>query len=272
MNSLLKLENFFIQLQYGLAVDSDSIMESERGFHKIMLTPQQFFHKKRVLNFDYPFLYKKKSIEIVQGAKNENISSEHLMECIRELKVQYWFTPPSIDSRIIQNIQNVLKSVNPNISSNEMSKEIINYQKHIEEKRNSYLEYLIDLIKNDNPEDEYISVRQDETNELNDMINESLLSIKDSLVNVEDFEILKKQIMIFANKGLITLKSPLHVINGSRKKIAKAMGNFYRLHWPHKMLTYQYFNIYPKLFNCFLENEIDETEQIHKTKLYKYSR
>jgi hypothetical protein len=272
MDCLVKLEDFFSQLQYGLAVDSDSMLITEDGFHRIMLSPSQFLQVKSVLKFDYPFLYKKKSIEIVQLAKNESISSEYLIECIQELKTQYWFSPPSIDERIINNIQNVFKKANPEITPNKLFKEIVDYQNFIEEKRNSYLNYLVDLIKKDNYEDEFDIIKQEEINELESMIDESLLSITNSLVNDLDYEILKKQIILFVGNGRITLKKPLLVNNGSRKKIAKSMGNFYRTCYPHKMFNYQYFRIYPKLFNCFSDYEIDETEQIHKTKLYKYSR
>lgn len=144
MEFIKKTELFFIQLQYCLTIEPEPILEGEKGLYSLMLKPDIFFKLINDFNIDYPFIPENKIIELKSLMSNENIKRKDALKIIENYKKEYWFLDTvTIFGPVIDKLKRTLKSIDINISEKEINIELINYQKHLQAKRESIY---IDLI------------------------------------------------------------------------------------------------------------------------------
>jgi hypothetical protein len=144
MEFIKKTELFFIQLQYCLTIEPEPILQAEKGVYNLMLKPDIFFKLINDFNIDYPFIPENKIIELKGLMSKENINTKDTLKIIENYKKQYWFLDTVvIFEPVTDKLKRTLKSIDINISEKEINIELINYQKHLQAKRESIY---IDLI------------------------------------------------------------------------------------------------------------------------------
>lgn len=144
MEFIKKTELFFIQLQYCLTIEPEPILEGEKGMYNLMLKPDIFFKLINDFNIDYPFIPENKIIELKSLKSKENINTKDALMIIENYKKQYWFLDTvTMFEPVTDKLKRTLKSIDINISEKEIDIELINYQKHLQTKRESIY---IDLI------------------------------------------------------------------------------------------------------------------------------
>jgi len=146
MEFYIKLESFFSQLQFGLAIDPESVYQGEKRLHSLMLPHEVFNKYKETLQFDYPFKPVNKISELNALMKKEKIGFNEILEAIDELKKSYWGMPISLARETEDLLEKVLKSENKEITATEILAERQNYINYLEEIRESHLQKLIDKI------------------------------------------------------------------------------------------------------------------------------
>jgi hypothetical protein len=163
MDFIKKTELFFIQLQYCLAIESEPFLEGEKGYYNALLEPDVFFKLINDFNIDYPFISENKIIELKCAMIEENINTKDALTIIKNYRKQYWildavvmFTP------VIDKLKRVFKSIDSEISEQEMNLEVINYHIHLQTKREKIYSDLINELnlrlveKITNPKHEHI--------------------------------------------------------------------------------------------------------------------
>jgi len=144
MEFIKKAELFFIQLQYCLTIEPEPILQAEKGVYSLMLKPDIFFKLINDFNIDYPFIPENKIIELKGLMSKENINTKDALKIIENYKKQYWFLDTVVMFEpVTDKLKRTLKSIDINISEKEINIELINYQKHLQAKRESIY---IDLI------------------------------------------------------------------------------------------------------------------------------
>ena len=144
MEFIKKTELFFIQLQYCLTIEPEPILQAEKGVYNLMLKPDIFFKLINDFNIDYPFIPENKIIELKGLMSKENINTKNALKIIENYKKQYWFLDTVVMFEpVTDKLKRTLKSIDINISEKEINIELINYQKHLQAKRESIY---IDLI------------------------------------------------------------------------------------------------------------------------------
>ena len=144
MEFIKKAELFFIQLQYCLTIEPEPILQAEKGVYSLMLKPDIFFKLINDFNIDYPFIPENKIIELKGLMSKENINTKDALKIIENYKKQYWFLDTVVMFEpVTDKLKRTLKSIDVNISEKEINIELINYQKHLQAKRESIY---IDLI------------------------------------------------------------------------------------------------------------------------------
>jgi hypothetical protein len=112
-----------------------------------MLKPEMFFNLIKDFNIDYPFIPKLKIIEFKSLMSKENIKTNDALKIIENYKEHYWFLDniiifePTIDK-----LKRSLKRIDSNITEKEINIELINYQKHLQAKReNIYSDLILEI-------------------------------------------------------------------------------------------------------------------------------
>lgn len=148
MEFIKKTELFFIQLQYCLAIEPEPILEGEKGLYTLMLKPDIFFKLINDFNIDYPFIPENKIIELKSLMSKENINTKDALKIIENYKKQYWFLDTvTMFEPVTDKLKRTLKSIDINISEKEINIELMNYQKHLQTKRESIYSDLINEIQ-----------------------------------------------------------------------------------------------------------------------------
>jgi len=147
MEFIKKTELFFIQLQYCLTIEVEPVLQAENGNYDLMLKPDIFFKLINDYQIEYPFIPQNKIIELKVLMRKENINTKDALKIIENYKKQYW----SLDivimfEPVIDKLKRTLKSIDINISEKEINIEFINYQKHLQAKRESIYTDLINEI------------------------------------------------------------------------------------------------------------------------------
>ena len=166
MDFIKKTELFFIQLQYCLTIEPEPILQAEKGVYSLMLKPDIFFKLINDFNIDYPFIPENKIIELKGLMSKENINTKDALKIIENYKKQYWFLDTVVMFEpVTDKLRRTLKSIDVNISEKEINIELINYQKHLQAKRESIYNNLINEIQalppqqNDKPKPEQETIR-----------------------------------------------------------------------------------------------------------------
>jgi hypothetical protein len=154
MEFIKKTELFFIQLQYNLAIEPEPILTNEEGIYSLMLKPDIFFELINKFNIDYPFISENKIIELKNLMSEENINIKDALKIIENFKEQYWFCDTVVIFEPIKDkLNQILKKVNfNNISEEDLLHELINYQKHLQVKRENIYSNLISEIQGLTPQ------------------------------------------------------------------------------------------------------------------------
>lgn len=148
MEFIKKTENFFYQLQYCLAIEPEPVLEGEKGLYSLMLKPDIFFKLISDFHIDYPFHSENKIIELKGLMNKENINSSDAFKIIENYKNQYWLLDTVVMFEPVTNkLRNTLKSIDTGISETELNKELINFQKYLQTKRESIYNDLINEIQ-----------------------------------------------------------------------------------------------------------------------------
>lgn len=120
------LENFFIQTNYCLTLNPETVLLSEKGNISLVLEPQQFFKIINDYQIDYPFVIESKIQELKNLMIKDNISIKDGISIFESYKKHY----NPIDSvlifqPILDLLDKGLKRINPLITINEITKEHI---------------------------------------------------------------------------------------------------------------------------------------------------
>jgi hypothetical protein len=86
MTFIQKVESFYMQLQYSIAIDADCIISSEKGYSTFQLEFPIFIKSKNYYGIDYPFSHETKIVEIKRLAINERIPKDECLTIINEKK------------------------------------------------------------------------------------------------------------------------------------------------------------------------------------------
>jgi len=100
--------------------------------------------------------------------------------------------------------------------------------------------------------------------------NKNIAELKSCLVNEIEINEIEEKITLFLNKKSPINDSPYQVKHRRIKYICRIMGNIYK-DAKNDTLTFEYLEIYPKLFSCISHSDIDYSKSITNNKLYKYS-
>jgi len=153
MEFIQKVELFFIQLQYCLAIQSEPMLQGEKGLYSLMLEPEIFFKLINDFHIEHPFNSENKIIELQGLMIKENINTNHALKVIENFKKYYWFLDTVVMFEpLTDKLKLTLKSINSEISENEINIELMNFQKYLQEKREGIYLNLITEIKALTPE------------------------------------------------------------------------------------------------------------------------
>ena len=208
MEFIKKVELFFIQLQYCLTIEPEPILEGEKGMYSLMLKPEIFFKLINDFYIDYPFIPENKIIELKGLMGKENINTKDALKIIENYKKQYWFLDTvTMFEPVTDKLKRTLKSIDSNISEKEINIELINYQKHLQEKRESIYIDLINEIQGLPPQQNKPKIGQD-TIEIKPILKPEAVQIV--------FEIIKD---FFSTEQQPKLKEILETGNNTNKKL-----------------------------------------------------
>lgn len=148
MEFLKKVELFFIQLQYCLTIEPEPVLQAEKGNYRLMLKPDIFFKLINDFHIEYPFIHINKIIELKAVMNKEGINRNDALKIIETYKKQYWFLDTVIMFEpVTDKLKRTLKRIDINISEKDINIELINYQKYLQEKRESFYIELINEIQ-----------------------------------------------------------------------------------------------------------------------------
>ena len=178
-----RLESFFSQLQYGLAIQPESTYLGNRRIYGIMIPPEIFVGYQASLKFDYPFHPVFKTNELFSLMKKEGVSVDEAFQAINEFKTFYWSMPVSLAGHTEELLELAYKKDNSQISPNEIFLKKLEHIKYLEEIREGYLELFVNKIKGLNQND------SDSTN--NNVEDTFPLDLKSIVLSEKKFEIIK---------------------------------------------------------------------------------
>lgn len=215
MEFIKKTELFFIQLQYCLTVEPEPIVKGEKEIYSLMLKPDIFFKLINDFNIDYPFIPENKIIELKGLMSKENINTNDALKIIENYKKQYWvFDTVTIFEPVTDKLKRTLKRIDSSISEKEINIELINYQKHLQTKRENIYIDLINEIQGLPPQQAETKTEQ-ETIELKPVFKPEVLKIV--------FDILKD---FFSLEHQTEFKKVIETGNKASKKLLfKGNGN-----------------------------------------------
>ena len=166
MEFIKKAELFFIQLTYCLSIDSEPCFVHEKGIYSLMLKPEIFFKLIEDWHIDYPFIPENKIIELRSLMSKENINSRDALKIIENYKKQYWFLDTvTVFEPVIDKLKRTLKRIDKNVTEKEINIELINYQKHLQAKREKIYSDLIKKIQDLLPQQTETEQEQADTSE-----------------------------------------------------------------------------------------------------------
>ncbi len=102
-----------------------------------------------------------------------------------------------------------------------------------------------------------------------DFVEKHFIRCKDSFNNENDYQTAIREIKSFFQGGEITITKPLFVKGGNIRNMAFAMGEIWKSQ-KNDPITYNYLQLYKKLFSIFKDQEIDKNH-VFSSNLYKYS-
>jgi hypothetical protein len=118
-----------------------------------MLEPDIFFEMINKFNIDYPFISENKIIELKNLMIKENINIKDALKIIENFKQQYWFCDTVVIFEPLEDkLKKVWKRIYPFYSEKDLLFELINYQKHLQVKRENIYSNLISEIKGLTPQ------------------------------------------------------------------------------------------------------------------------
>jgi hypothetical protein len=148
MEFLNKAEQFFIQLQYCLTIEPEPLLKRKNGFYSLMLKPEIFLKLINEFQIEYPFNPESKIIELKVLMKKENFNINDALKIIENYKKQYWFLDTVIMFESVTDIlKRTLKSIDKNVSEEEVNIELLDFQKHLQSKREKIYIDLINEIR-----------------------------------------------------------------------------------------------------------------------------
>lgn len=148
MEFLKKAELFFIQLQFCLTIEPLPLLQAEKGLYTISLEPDIFLKLINDFHIEFPFIHINKIIELKSLIKKEGINRNDALKIIETYKEQYWFLDSVIMFEpVTDKLIQTLKRIDVNISEKDINIELINYQKYLKEKRESFYIELINEIQ-----------------------------------------------------------------------------------------------------------------------------
>lgn len=235
MEFIKKTELFFIQLQYCLTIEPEPVLEGEKGMYSLMLKPDIFFKLINDFNIDYPFIPENKIIELKNLLSKENINTKDALKIIENYKKQYWFFDTvTMFEPVTNKLKQTLKSIDSNISEKEIYIELINYQKHLQAKRESIY---IDLIN----EIQSLPPQQTETKtEL------KIPTFTNNFDNIKPTEIYKYFKACLVEKGYLTEQELNEYLKAAFELQTKPEILFKLKYTPTKQKIYSVFYIYYK--------------------------
>jgi hypothetical protein len=149
MEFINKVEQFFIQLQYCLAIEPEPVFDGENRIYSLMLEPVIFFKLIKDFNIEYPFFPENKIIELKVLMNKENINSKDALKIIENYKKQYWLLDTVIMFEpVTDKLKHTLQRDNIKVTENEINIELSNYQEYLQAKRESIYINLINEIQN----------------------------------------------------------------------------------------------------------------------------
>jgi hypothetical protein len=231
MEFLKKTELFFIQLQNCLTIEPEPILQAEKGNYNLMLKPDIFFKLINDFQIEYPFIPENKIIELKGLMSKENINTKDALKIIENYKKQYWFLDTvTMFEPVINKLKRTLKSIDSNISEKEINIELINYQKHLREKRESIYLYLINEIQGLPPQP--ISINESRTKKV---IFETFENIDKqgwqyAFVSELDYNLFTDLLTIFFEYKPYTLpETTIQLKRTCKTKVAKALGEIHKV-------------------------------------------
>lgn len=148
MEFLKKAELFFIQLQYCLTIEPEPVLQAEKGMYSLSLEPDVFLKLINDFHIEYPFIHINKIIELKALMNKESININDALKVIEAYKKQYWFLDSVIMFEpVTEKLKRTLKKNDTYISEKDINNELINYQKYLQEKRESFYIQLINEIQ-----------------------------------------------------------------------------------------------------------------------------
>lgn len=148
MKFLEKTELFFIQLQYCLTIEPEPILVGEKRWYSLTLEPDIFFKLINDFHIEYPFIPENKIIELKILMNKEGISTNDALKVIENYKEQYWFCDTvTMFAPVFDKLKETMKNIDSNISEQEINIELINYQKHLQVKREKIYTDLLNEIQ-----------------------------------------------------------------------------------------------------------------------------
>jgi hypothetical protein len=235
MEFLKKTELFFIQLQYCLTIEPEPILQAEKGNYSLMLKPDIFFKLINDFQIEYPFIPENKIIELKGLMSKENINTKDALKIIENYKKQYWFLDTvTMFEPVIDKLKRTLKSIDSNISEKEINIELINYQKHLQVKRESIYFDLINEIQS-------LPSQQNETK-----TEQETPTFTNNFDNIKPTEIYKHFKAGLVEKGYLTEQELNEYLKAAFELKTKPETLFKLKHTPTKQKIYTVFYVYYK--------------------------
>lgn len=171
MEFIKKMELFFIQLQYCIAIEPEPVLQGENGIYSLLLKPDIFFKLVNDFQIEYPFIPENKIIELKGLMNKEGFKTSDAMKIIENFKKQYWdFDSVTMFQPVIEKLKRTLKSINSNISEEEINIELINFQKYLKSKRENIYIDLINQIKDLPPQPQQLNLNLSKIMKVNEYI------------------------------------------------------------------------------------------------------
>jgi hypothetical protein len=235
MEFIKKTELFFIQLQYGLTIEPEPILEAEKGNYSLMLKPDIFFKLINDFQIEYPFIPENKIIELKGLMSKENINTKDALKIIENYKKQYWFLDTvTMFEPVTDKLKRTLKFIDSNISEKEINIELINYQKHLQAKRESIYFDLINEIQS-------LPSQQNETK-----TEQETPTFTNNFDNIKPTEIYKHFKAGLVEKGYLTEQELNEYLKAAFELKTKPETLFKLKHTPTKQKIYTVFYVYYK--------------------------
>jgi hypothetical protein len=155
MTFIQKVESFYMQLQYSIAIDSDCLISSEKGCSTFHLEYPIFIKAIDNFGIDYPFSHETKIVEIKRLAINERIPIDECLTIINEKKKFYWALGILMIDGQSERYRKAYKALFPESNDIEISKAYSGYTEYLEDIRNGYHELLVKKIESIKDSDYY---------------------------------------------------------------------------------------------------------------------